>query len=53
MLLDAGWNRNLAVLVAIGQSLVLAFAPDRSVEKPVTRWLRERRSVRVARVATT
>ncbi len=55
LLLDAGWNRNLAVLVAIGQSIVLAVLLNRIVEKPVTRWLRERRpsGTRVARVATT
>jgi peptidoglycan/LPS O-acetylase OafA/YrhL len=44
LLMDHGWNRNLAVLAAIAQSLVLAIILNRTVEKPVTRWLRQRRS---------
>jgi peptidoglycan/LPS O-acetylase OafA/YrhL len=46
LLLDAGWNRNLAVLVAIVQSFVLAYILNRTVEKPVTRWLRQRKPTR-------
>ncbi|HKY15747.1 MAG TPA: acyltransferase [Microthrixaceae bacterium] len=43
LLLDAGWNRNLAILVAIAQTMVLAIGLNKLVEKPVTRWLRARR----------
>jgi peptidoglycan/LPS O-acetylase OafA/YrhL len=51
LLLDAGWDRNLAVLVALAQTFVLALALHHGVEKPVTRWLRHRRS-RPARQAS-
>ena len=55
LLLDDGWNRNLVVVVAIVQSFVLAIILNKTVEKPVTRWLRQRRmsATRVAPLATT
>jgi peptidoglycan/LPS O-acetylase OafA/YrhL len=54
LLLDHGWNRNLVVVVAIVQSFVLAIILHRVVEKPVTRWLRQRSSAkRIVPVATT
>jgi peptidoglycan/LPS O-acetylase OafA/YrhL len=54
LLLDHGWNRNLVVVVAIAQSFVLAVILNRTVEKPVTRWLRQRSSAkRIVPVATT
>jgi peptidoglycan/LPS O-acetylase OafA/YrhL len=53
LLLDDGWNRNLVVLVAIVQSFVLAIILNKTVEKPVTRWLRQRATAkRVPRVAS-
>jgi peptidoglycan/LPS O-acetylase OafA/YrhL len=44
LLLDHGWNRNLAVVAAIVQTFILAIILNKTVEKPVTRWLRQRRS---------
>jgi peptidoglycan/LPS O-acetylase OafA/YrhL len=53
MLMDHGWGRNLAVLVAIAQSFLLAMALHYSVEVPVTRWLRDRRRTRPPKLSDT
>jgi len=44
LLMDHGSSRNLAMLVALVQAFVLAILLNKIVEKPVTRWLRRRRS---------
>jgi peptidoglycan/LPS O-acetylase OafA/YrhL len=53
-LMSHGWGRVPAILVAIVQSFILAIILNKTVEKPVTRWLRQRRaSIKpVAQVAT-
>jgi peptidoglycan/LPS O-acetylase OafA/YrhL len=44
LLLDRGWDRNVVVLIALVQAFVLAILLNKAVEKPVTRWLRQRRA---------
>jgi peptidoglycan/LPS O-acetylase OafA/YrhL len=43
-LMTHGWGRVPAMLVAVVQSFILAIILNKTVEKPVTRWLRQRRS---------
>ena len=46
IMLDHGWDRNLAVVIVILQSFLLAIILHRTVELPVTRWLRHRKRSR-------
>ena len=42
LLLDAGVGRDLAIAAAILQAVVLAIIVHKTIEKPITRWLRVR-----------